>query len=143
MIAVDTNVLVYAHRAETPLHALALERLRELVEGGAPWAVPVFCIGEFVRVVTHARVFSPPTALDTALDFIDQVLGSPSARILLPGPTFAVLFAEACRSGSVQGNVAFDAQVVAVCREHSVAQILTEDRDFARFGSPLVVRLQG
>jgi toxin-antitoxin system PIN domain toxin len=142
MIAIDTNVLVYAHRAETPRHAVALDRLRGLVEGGAPWALPVFCIGEFVRVVTHPRVFSPPTDLDTALAFIEQVLGSPSARILVPGPTFAVSFAEACRSGSAQGNLAFDAQIVAVCREHGVAEILTEDRDFSRFGSPLIARLQ-
>lgn len=143
MIAVDTNVLVYAHRAETPRHEVAMARLRDLVEGGAPWALPVFCIGEFVRVVTHPRVFSPPTALDAALDFIGQVLGSPSVRILLPGRTFAESFAEACRSGAALGNLAFDAQIVALCREHGVAQILTEDRDFARFGSPLVGRLEG
>ena len=78
MIAVDTNVLVYAHREEMPLHALALERLRALVEGSTPWALPTFCIGEFVRLVTHPRVFHPPTDLETALAFLEQVLGSPS-----------------------------------------------------------------
>lgn len=142
MIAIDTNVLVHAHRAEMPLHELAMERLRALVEGGAPWALPAFCIGEFVRVVTHPRIFHPPTGLETTLEFLDQVLGSPSARLLVPGPMFPALFAEACRSGAVQGNLAFDAQVVAVCREHGVAEILTEDRDFSRFGTPLPVRLQ-
>ena len=142
MIAIDTNVLVYAHRAEMPLHELALERLRDLVEGAAPWALPAFCIGEFVRVVTHGRIFHPPTGLETALAFIDQVLGSPSARMLVPGPMFPALFAEACRSGAVQGNLAFDAQVVAVCREHGVAEILTEDRDFSRFGIPRSIQLQ-
>lgn len=141
MIAIDTNVLVYAHRVEMPLHELALERLRDLVEGTAPWALPAFCIGEFVRVVTHARIFHPPTGLETALAFIDQVLGSPSARMLVPGTMFPALFADACRSGAVQGNLAFDAQVVAVCREHGVAEILTEDRDFSRFGIPRSVQL--
>ena len=143
MIAIDTNVLVYAHRAETRLHAIAMTRLRNLVEGGAPWALPVFCIGEFVRVVTHARIFHPPTTLEPALDFLAQVLGSPSARLLVPGPTFPTLFAEACRDGNVQGNLAFDAQVVAVCREHGVSEILTEDRDFSRFEVPAPVRLEG
>lgn len=142
MIAIDTNVLVYAHREEMPLHALALERLRSLVEGSTPWALPTFCIGEFVRVVTHPRIFHPPTDLETALAFLEQVLGSPSARMVVPGPTFPALFAEACRAGAVQGNLAFDAQLVAVCREHGVAEILTEDRDFARFGTPRPVRLQ-
>ena len=143
MIAVDTNVLVYAHREEMPLHAVALDRLRALVEGTTPWALPIFCIGEFVRVVTHSRIFHPPTGLDTALAFLDQVLGSPSARLLTPGPTFPAGFAEACRAGAVQGDLAFDAQVVAVCREHGVAQLLTEDRDFARFDAPRPVRLDG
>lgn len=141
MIAVDTNVLVYAHRAEMPLHGIAMARLRELVEGRTPFAVPVFCIGEFVRVVTHARVFHPPSKLDVALDFLAQVLGSPAARLLVPGPTFPTLFAEACRLGRIQGNLSFDAQIVAVCREHGVAEILTEDRDFARFDRPIPIRL--
>jgi toxin-antitoxin system PIN domain toxin len=141
MIAVDTNVLVYAHREETPLHDLAMTRLRELVESSTPWALPVFCIGEFVRVVTHARIFRPPSDLAPALEFVAQTLGGPSARLLLPGPTFPALFAEACRAGAVQGNLAFDAQVVAICREHGVSEILTEDRDFARFEVPTPVRL--
>lgn len=141
MIAIDTNVLVYAHREELPLHGQALARLRSLAEGSTPWALPAFCIGEFVRVVTHPRIFHPPTDLATALAFLDQVLGSPSARMLMPGATFPARFAEACRDGGVQGNLAFDAQLVAVCREHGVAEILTEDRDFARFGTPRAVRL--
>jgi predicted nucleic acid-binding protein len=75
------------------------------------------------------------------LDFVAQALGGPSPRLLLPGPTFPVLFAEACREGAALGNLAFDAQIVAVCREHGVAEILTEDRDFARFQIPAPVRL--
>lgn len=142
MIAVDTNVLLHAHREEMPLHAIALTKLKTLAEGSTPWALPVFCIGEFVRVVTHARIFTPPTDLATALLFLARLLESPSIRLLLPGPTFPTTFAEACRAGSAAGNLAFDAQLVAVCREHGVAEILTEDRDFARFESPAPVRLR-
>jgi len=141
LIAVDTNILVYAHRAEMSLHKAAITRMRALVEGSTPWALPVFCIGEFLRVVTHSRIFHPATDLETALTFLAQVLGSPSARLLLPGATFPTLFAEACRDGAVLGNLAFDAQLVAVCREHGVATILTEDRDFGRFAKPTAVRL--
>lgn len=141
MIALDTNILVYAHRSESSLHGPALARLRELVEGNLPWALPVFCIGEFVRVVTNARIFRPPTGIESALDFLSQLLGSPSARLLLPGTTFPALFADACRDAAVQGNLAFDGQIAAVCREHGVTSILTEDRDFARFASPTPVRL--
>lgn len=69
------------------------------------------------------------------------MLGSPSARLLLPGPTFPERFADACRDGGAEGNLALDAQIVAVCREHGVTGILTEDRDFGRFGDPAPLRL--
>ncbi len=60
MIAIDTNVLVYAHRAETDLHEMALDHLTSLCEGNQPWALPVPCLTEFFRVVTHPKVFTPP-----------------------------------------------------------------------------------
>jgi uncharacterized protein len=142
MIAIDTNVLVYAHREETAMHEAARAALRELVEGDDPWGLPVFCAGEFIRVVTHARIFKPASGLDVALDFLGHLLASPSARLLLPGPVYPELLAEACRAGRATGNLAFDAQVVAVCREHGVAEILTEDRDFARFGKPTPLGLK-
>jgi hypothetical protein len=142
MIVLDTNVLVYAHRSEMPLHVPALERLRELAEGNDPFAIPLFVIGEFVRVVTHARVFKPPTPLAVALEYLERILGSPSARLLTPGPSFPALFAEACRAGAAAGNLAFDAQLVAVCREHGVSELLTEDRDFSRFPGMVPVRLE-
>ncbi len=141
MIALDTNVLVYAHRAEMPLHGPAHERLRSLAEGSEPFALPLFVLGEFVRVVTHPRAFKPPTPLAVALEYLDRVLGSPSARLLTPGPSFPSLFAEACREGAAAGNLAFDAQLVAVCREHGVTELLTEDRDFSRFPGMTPVRL--
>jgi hypothetical protein len=133
VIAVDTNVLIYAHRAETPAHVTALNRVRELAEGPAPWGVPVFCLAELVRVVTHLRVFTPPSTLAQALGFIDGILASPSVRLLLPTPSFPDSFRRACESAGARGNLAFDAQIAGVCLEHGIDVILTADRDFARF----------
>lgn len=133
MIAVDTNILIYAHRGEVPEHAAALARLTQLAEGNAPWALPVFCLAEFVRVVTHLRVFTPPSRLAAALAFVDGVLASPTAKILLPTDGFPLAFRDACEGAGVRGNLAFDAQIAAVCREHGVDRLLTADRDFARF----------
>lgn len=133
MIAVDTNVLIYAHRRETERHETALQILTNLAEGDRPWALPVFCIAEFVRVVTHLRVFSPPTELNVALDFIDRLLESPGARLLLAGPAYPANFRQTCERARVRGNLAFDAQIVASCTEHGVDELVTADRDFARF----------
>jgi hypothetical protein len=98
-----------------------------------PWALPVFTLGEFIRVVTHPRIFDPPTPLEDALAALDALAASPGVRILSPDRRFPRLLAEAVRVGRATGNLAFDAQIAAVCREHGVAQILTRDRDFSRF----------
>jgi hypothetical protein len=135
LIAVDTNVLIYAHRRETERHAQALRKLSEIAEGDSPWGLPVFCIAEFVRVVTHLRVFTPPSDLRTALDFIDRLMESPSIRLLVPGQTYPSTFRSACETAKVRGNLAFDAQIVASCAEHGVHDLITADRDFARFSA--------
>ena len=133
MIAVDTNILVYAHREELPQHAAARARVTALAEGDAPWAIPVFCLGEFIRVVTHPRLFDPPHTVDEACAALDRVLESPSVRVLNPGDRFRTMLAGAVREGAAMGNLAFDAQVAALCRESGVSALLTEDRDFDRF----------
>ncbi len=133
MIAVDTNVLIAAHRAEHPHHQLATARLTEVAEGQSPWGVPVFCIGEFLRVVTHARVFGPPTSLEVASSFIDHLRESPSLRILTPGVSYWTFLRNGAAAAAVTGNLIFDAMIAAVCEERGATKLITGDRDFARF----------
>ena len=136
MIAVDTNILLCAHRAELPKHATALERLVGLAEGAAAWALPVFVVGEFLRVITHPRVFDPPHSIDEAALAVDRLLDSPTMRLLSPGDRWPSLLADAMREGEARGNLVLGAQIVALCREHGVSSLLTEDRDFDRFELP-------
>jgi hypothetical protein len=133
LIAVDTNVLVHAHRESSAHHAAAAAWLRYLAEGPAPWGLPVFVLGEFVRVVTHPRIFPEPSPLAAALDFLAALLESPTARLLLPGARFAELFAGQATAAEARGNLAFDAQIAAVCLESGADRLLTRDRDFHRF----------
>ncbi len=133
MIAVDTNILVYADRSEMPHHKGAVASLRGLAEGDEAWALPVFCLAEFVRVVSHPRVFDPPTPPEDALAAIDALLESPSCRLLMPEGRYWALLQQAVRDSAASGNLVFDAQIVAVCLEHGARTILTEDRDFSRF----------
>ena len=138
MKAVDTNVLVYAHREEMPLHAAAHRRLTELAQSAVPWGIPVFCVGEFVRVVTHRRIFCPPSSLETALGFIDAVSKSPSLMLLGPDGDYWTTFRDLALSAKASGNLAFDAQIAAVCASHG-ATLITADRDFSRFAVELEV----
>lgn len=133
MKAVDTNILVYARREEMPQHVRALATLRSLAEGDAPWGLPLACVVEFVRVVTHPRLFAPPTRGEAAVRFVQTLLASPSARLLTPGPAFLSLFERLVASARATGNLVFDAQIAAQCLEHGATELVTEDRDFARF----------
>ncbi|HZI98486.1 MAG TPA: TA system VapC family ribonuclease toxin [Actinomycetales bacterium] len=135
MIAVDTNILVYAHRREMAQHQRANRALAELAEGDELWALPVFVIGEFLRVVTRPGYFHPPTTRDVAVGTIDSILASPTVRVLHPGRRYWRLLLEALDEGDAKGNLVLDAELVAVCREHGVTTVLSEDRDFRRFPS--------
>lgn len=141
MIAVDTNVLVYAHRPSLREHDRALLWLRHLAEGNLPWGLPVFCMGEFVRIATHPRILDPPSTLQEALGALDGLLQSPSVRVLIPGPQYAALFRDALQAADARGNLVFDAQIAAVCRENGATRLLTLDRDFARFPGLRIVSL--
>ena len=133
MIAVDTNILLYADREETPQHRAALRALRRLAEGHEAWAIPIQCVGEFLRVVSHDRVFQPPTPIGEALASIETLLASPAARLLLPGNRYLQILRDVIARSGVRGNLVFDAQIAAVCLEHGATTLLTVDRDFTRF----------
>ena len=140
MIAVDTNILIYAHRGETELHGEAASRLVALAEGAERWALPVFCVTEFMRLVTHRRVFNPPSTVAQATAFIETIADAPSCEVVQPGPEFLELLIAVRSPGRfARQPVMFDAQIPALCREHGIGTILTNDRDFERF-EPLQVR---
>lgn len=91
--------------------------------------------------MTHRRIFAAPSTLDTALDFLQALLESPTARLLAPGARFHEIFAAQVRGADARGNLVFDAQIAAVCAEGGAARLLTTDRDFHRFPDLEVVTL--
>lgn len=130
MIAVDTNVLVAAHRREAVDHHVAARVLTSLAEGRRPWGIPVFCVGEFVRIVTHPRVFAPPSPVSVAMAFVDELVASPTARVLLPSERYLHVLGDLLQRTAWHGNRVFDAQIAAICIDNGASQILSNDRDF-------------
>ena len=139
MIAVDTNILVYAHREDSPFHKAAARRIAELAEGVATWALPWPCLHEFLAITTHRRIFSPPSTLEEAFDQIDAWLASPSVTLLAESTTHLATLQALLIGGRVVGPQIHDGRIAALCRQHGVHELWTADRDFSRFPGVMVV----
>lgn len=133
MQAIDTNILVYAEISSSVHHRQARVLLAGLAEGAVPWAIPWPCLYEFLRVVTHPRVFHPPMPIPTALADLQSLLAAPSLVLLTETERHFDILNAVVRQSSVSGNLIHDAHIVALCLEHGFTELLTEDRDFARF----------
>jgi toxin-antitoxin system PIN domain toxin len=139
LIAVDTNLLVYAHREDSPWHDAAFARIAEQAEGRTPWAIPWPCIHEFLAIVTHPQIYSPPTPLAAAIDQVEAWLESPSLLLLAEVEGYWPELRVALETGRVSGAQIHDARIAALCRLHGVRELWSADRDFGRFPG-LVVR---
>jgi toxin-antitoxin system PIN domain toxin len=133
VIAVDTNMLVYAHRRDTEFHSAAAAKMRSLAESPAPWALPWPCLHEFYSVVTHPRIYNPPSSLVQASTQISAWLESPSAVPLSEGNTYWPALSLLISSAKVTGPLVHDARVAAICLSHGVRELWTADRDYNRF----------
>ncbi len=133
MIALDTNILIYAHRQDAPFHQPAARCVTEMAEGRAAWAIPWPCLHEFLAIVTRQGIYSPPTPLSVALDHVDALLEAPTLVLLAESeqhwPDLRALLA----ASRVTGARVHDARIAALCREHGVRELWSADRDFGRF----------
>jgi predicted nucleic acid-binding protein len=112
MIAVDTNVLVYAHRRDS----------------------------EFFAICTHPRIYDPPSTRNQAIAQIDAWLASPTLSVLSESAGYWEQLTKILRSGSVTGPMVHDTRVAALCATHGARELWPADRDFTRFRSLVTVR---
>jgi len=139
VIALDTNILVYAHREDSPFHDAALRHVAELAEGPAVWAIPWPCLHEFIAIVTHPRIYTPPTPLARALDQVNAWLESPTLTLLTESAAHWPTLRDLLADGHITGAQVHDARVAALCRQHGVRELWSADRDFSRFAGLAVV----
>lgn len=133
MIAVDTNLLVYAHGEDSPRHTVAKPRPVELAEGRRAWAIPAPCVHEWLAIVTHHRIDKPPTPLSLALRFVSRVLASPSVVVLSEAAGYWPVLDRLVRAGRPTGPRVHDARIAALCIFHRVDEPWSADRDFGQF----------
>jgi hypothetical protein len=132
LIALDTNILVYAHREESPFHERAREQVVGLAESGA-WALPWPCVHEFLAIVTHPRIFRTPTPLELAVGMIEALLESPGLTLLGESEGYWKVFRRLVEAGRISGPAVHDARIAALCVAAGVRELWTADRDFSRF----------
>lgn len=133
MIAVDTNILVYAHRPECPSHERAFAAVRDLAASPTPWGVPLHCFVELAAVVTNPRIWRAPSSAAQVSDQIEAWLECPRMHVLTEDAGWLPAFMACLASGHAQGGQVHDARIAACCRHHGVTELWTADRDFGRY----------
>jgi toxin-antitoxin system PIN domain toxin len=134
MIAVDTNLLVYAHRSDADFHESAKAALCQLAEKGVRWTIPWPCVHEFISIATHVRIYNPPSPMNLALDAIETWLESPNCIATGEGFHYFRTLKRLALKGNLGGPMIHDARIAAICLENGITELWTADRDFSRFG---------
>lgn len=135
MIAVDTNILVHAHRRDSTWHGAAARAMRELSEANSAWALPWPCVHEFLAIVTHPRIYAPPSTIAQATAQVDAWLESPGAVLITEGETHWPTLRRTLETARLKGPQVHDARVAAICLQHGVRELWTADRDFSRIAA--------
>jgi toxin-antitoxin system PIN domain toxin len=132
VILPDVNVLVYAYREDAPRHDRYRAWLEGVLNAREAYGLSDLVLAGFLRVVTHPRVFSPPSPTGHALEFADALRGHPNCVHVAAGERHGDIFAGLCREARAKGNLIPDAYLAALAIE-SGSEWMTTDRDYSRF----------
>lgn len=139
MTAVDTNILVYTHRQDSPHHKAAALALKRLAEGTAPWMIPWPCIHEFLSVSTNPRIFKSPTPPEIAILQVEIWMESPTLRLLTESTGYWNHLRDTFLGGKLKGAQVNDARIHAICIANGVHELWSADRDFSQMRGLIVV----
>lgn len=132
MLLCDVNVFVYAHREDSPNHSACLQWLEALINSDETFAVSELVLSGFLRIVTHPKVFNPPSTLENALAFVDAIRQQPNCVVVRAGERHWDIFQKLCQTANAKGNLIPDAYHAALAIE-SGCEWITTDRGFSRY----------
>ena len=132
MVLLDVNVLVYAHREDALHHRKHLAWLEALIQSEQPYGLSDLVLSGFLRIVTHPSVFNPPSNMEKALAFTQELRDQPNCTLINPGPRHWEIFSRLCRTTGIKGNLVPDAFLAALAIE-SGSEWISTDRDYHRF----------
>jgi uncharacterized protein len=132
MILIDINIFVYAHREDVPGHSAYRDWLEEQINSDQAYGYNDLVLSGFLRVVTHPRIFNPPSDLATVLEFTHVIRNQPNAVPIAPGLRHWDIFKNLCEAVNAKGNLIPDAYLAALAIE-SGSEWITTDGDYGRF----------
>ena len=133
MIAVDTNILVYAHRADSEWHDRARDCIAKLARGNVTWGLPWHCLAEFFAIATHPRIYKPASTTAQAIEQINVWIESPVSECLSETDEYWHDLRSYLSDARIEGPMVYDARIAAICSVHGVVELWSADRDFSRF----------
>ena len=132
MILIDVNVLIYAFRRDSADHVAYRDWLARAIASDEPYGLAGIALAGFLRIVTHRRIYSPVTPIEVALEYVADISFEPNCILVAPGPRHWDIFARLCREAKAGGDLIPNAYFAAMAIENG-AELITTDRDFARF----------
>ncbi len=132
MILCDVNVLIYAHREECDRHDEYKAWLEGIMRSGSAYGVSDLVLSGCLRILTHVRIFDPPSPARMAMAFVSQIREDRHAVVISQGPRHWSIFRELCDTCGARGNLVSDAYLAALAIE-SGSEWISTDRDYARF----------
>lgn len=139
MIAIDTNLLIYAHRAAVPQHRAARRALERAIGEGGGWGVAQPSVAEFWSVVTHAAASGRPSTPAEARAFLRSLVEETGGHLWLPGAGFADRLMQAAAEAGITGRRIFDLQIALIVHENGARELWTHDRRFVTVSGLRVV----
>ena len=140
MFVVDTNVLVYAANEDADGHGVCRGLVESWCNQTGVWHTTWGILYEFLRVVTHPRVFPRPWLTNEAWSFVESLLASPGLTVLTETARHQEVAAGFLDEHPfVSGNLLFDARTAILMREHGIERVYSRDSDFHKFSSVKVI----
>ena len=133
MVAIDTNILVKAHRIDADHHESAKHCIKSIAEESAPWFLCFHTLVEFYGIVTHPKLWETPSSPEQACGQINAWHESPSLTILGDQPEQLPDLLALLSISGVRGPMVHDARVASCCIAYGIHEFWTVDRDFSRF----------
>jgi len=132
MIALDTNILVYAHRAGSLQHKSAIDLIERALENPSGWGISSSCLSEFWGVVTHSSCSGGASTPREARMFIDQLVDDGGGQVWHPGAGFGMRLLQKAEEMRVSGPRIFDLQIALMAYENGARQLWSYDANFIR-----------